>query len=135
MSIEPSAFNDVTHGILGAAIEVHRTLGAGLLESTYLQCLQWELGARKFRFVTQRSIPIIYKGNALDSCYRVDLIVEDLVVVEVKAVAEIAPIFQAQTLTYMRLTQCPVGLLINFNVVRLIDGVRRLINPRSASAG
>ena len=135
MSIDPSAFNNVTHGILGAAIEVHRTLGPGLLESTYLQCLQWELGARNVRFVTQRSIPLTYKGRALGTSYRVDLIVEDLVVVEVKAVAEISPIFQAQTLTYMRVTGCPAGLLINFNVVRLIDGVKRLINPRRALAG
>jgi GxxExxY protein len=97
--------------------------------------VQWELGARNVRFVAQRSIPIIYKGNTLDSCYRVDLIVEDLVVVEVKAVAEISSIFQAQTLTYMRLTRCPAGLLINFNVVRLMDSVKRLINPRSALAG
>lgn len=131
MSIDPSAFNDVTHGILGAAIEVHRTLGPGLLESTYLQCLRWELGTRKLRFATQRSIPIVYKGTTLDTCYRVDLIVEDLVVVEAKAVMEMSPIYQAQALTYMRLTGCPAGLLINFNVVRLIDGVTRLINPKS----
>ena len=131
MPIDTSPFNDVTHEILGAAIEVHRTLGPGLLESTYLQCLQWELGARKQRFATQRQIPLVYKGTTLDTCYRIDLIVEDSVVVEVKAVAVMLPVYQAQTLTYMRLTKCPAGLLINFNVPKLMDGVKRLINPRA----
>jgi GxxExxY protein len=116
MPIDPIAFDDVTQQILGAAIEVHRTLGPGLLESTNLQCLQWELAARKQRFVTQRQIPLVYKGTILDSCYRIDWIVEDIVVVEVKAVAAMLPVYQAQTLTYMRLTECPAGLLINFNV-------------------
>jgi GxxExxY protein len=129
--VDPAAFNQVTHEILGAAIEVHRTLGPGLLESTYLRCLQWELGARKQRFVTQRQIPLTYKGHRLDESYRVDLLVEDLVVVEVKAVVAMPPVFQAQTLTYMRLTECPAGLLINFNVPKLMDGVKRLINPRA----
>lgn len=127
MFLDPSAFNDVTHKILGAAIEVHRTLGPGLLESIYLECLQFELASRKLRFVVQRPVPIIYKGNALDADYRIDLIVEDLVVVEVKAIASLLPVHQAQLLTYLRLTGCPVGLLINFNVPRLMDGVKRLI--------
>jgi len=131
MIIDPSAFNDITRVILAGAIEVHRTLGAGLLESIYMPCLQFELASRKLRFVVQRTIPITYKGIALDACYRVDLIVEDLVVVEVKSVAALMPVHQSQTLTYMRLTECPAGLLINFNVPRLMDGVRRLINPRA----
>jgi GxxExxY protein len=135
MPVHPSAFNEITHEILGAAIEVHRTLSPGLLESTYLQCLQWELGARKLRFVTQRSIPIVYKGTALDTCYRVDLIVEELVVVEAKAVVEMAPVYQSQTLTYMHLTGCPAGLLINFNVPRLMDGVKRLISTKTRDSG
>jgi GxxExxY protein len=134
MTIHPAVFNDTTHEILGAAIEVHRQLGPGLLESTYLQCLEWELGSRKLRFATQRTIPIVYKGTTLDTCYRIDLMVEDLVVVEVKAVEQLSPIHQAQTLTYLHLTGCPAGLLINFNVVRLMDGVKRLINPRAATA-
>ena len=129
MAIDPSTFNCVTGKILGAAIDVHRTLGPGLLESIYLQCLQFELASRKLRFVLQRSIPIIYKGVRLDGGYRIDLIVEDLVVVEVKCVAALAPVNQAQVLTYLRLTGCPAGLLINFNVPRLTDGVKRLINP------
>jgi len=83
------------------------------------------------RFVMQRQIPIVYKGMSLDACYRVDLIVEDLVVVEVKSVAALAPVHEVQVLTYLRLTGCPAGLLINFNVPRLVDGVTRLINPNA----
>ena len=105
--VDPAAFNHVTHEILGAAIEVHRTLGP------------------------QRPIPLTYKGHLLDESYRVDLVVEGVVVVEVKAVVAMPPVYQAQTLTYMRLMECPAGLLINFNVPKLMDGVKRLINPRA----
>ena len=127
MHIDVSTFNDVTHEILGAAIEVHRTLGPGLLESTYLPCLQFELRARNLKFVSQQAIPIVYKGMALETSYRIDLIVEALVVVEVKSVALLLPVFEL--LTYLHLTRCPAGLLINFNVPRLMDGVKRKINP------
>ena len=122
-------FNTITGEILSAAIEVHRTLGPGLLESTYSGCLQFELTARKLRFATQRAIPIVYKGMQLDTSYRVDLIVEDLVVVETKAVTTLLKVHEAQVLTYMKLTDCPAGLLINFNVPRLMDGVKRLLLP------
>jgi GxxExxY protein len=122
-------FNAITGEILSAAIEVHRTLGPGLLESTYTPCLQFELHARKLRFITQRSIPIVYKGIALDTSYRVDLIVEDMVIVETKSVAALLKVHEAQALTYMKLTDCPAGLLINFNVPRLMDGVKRLVLP------
>jgi GxxExxY protein len=131
MRIEPSAFDDITGVILAGAIEVHRTLGPGLLESIYLPCLHFELASRNLRFVTQRRIPVVYKGAPLDTCYFIDLIVEDLVVVEAKSVAALLPVHQAQTLTYLRLTGCPVGLLINFNVPRLMDGVKRLLNPKA----
>jgi GxxExxY protein len=123
-------FNAVTGEILSAAIEVHRIVGPGLLESTYAPCLQFELSARKLRFATQRAIPIVYKGMQLDTSYRVDLIVEDLVVVETKSVATLLAVHQAQVLTYMKLTDCPAGLLINFNVPKLMDGVKRLVLPR-----
>ena len=123
-------FNAITGHIIGAAIQLHRTLGPGLLESTYMPCLQFELTARKLRFVTQRAVPIVYKGMALDAKYRIDLLVEDLVVVELKSVDRLLPVHQAQVLTYMDLMGCPAGLLINFNVAKLIDGVKRLINPR-----
>lgn len=124
-------FNSVTSEIIAAAIEVHRGIGPGLLESTYMPCLQYELAARNLRFVTQRAIPIVYKEIALDASYRLDLLVEDLVVVEVKSVERLLPVHQAQVLTYMRLTGCPAGLLINFNAPKLIDGVRRLVNSRA----
>ena len=126
-----ASFNATTGEILSAAIEVHRTLGPGLLESTYSQCLQFELATRKLRYVSQRAIPIVYKGMPLETSYRVDLIVEDCVVVEVKSVTAILAVHQAQILTYMRLTDCPAGLLINFNVSKLMDGVKRLVNPRA----
>jgi GxxExxY protein len=129
VSIDPSTFNGVTREIIGAAIEVQRVLGPGLLESVYQPCLQYELAGKKIRFVVQRSIPITYKTVPLSASYRVDLIVEDLVVAEVKSVAELAPIHEPQLLTYLRLTRCPVGLLINFNVPRLVQGVQRVINP------
>jgi len=120
----------ITRQIIGAAIEVHRILGPGLLESTYMPCLQLELATGKLRFVAERDVPIRYKGLELDAKYRIDLLVEDVVVVEVKSVECLLPVHQAQVLTYMRLTGCPAGLLINFNMFRLIDGVKRLINPQ-----
>ena len=131
MFVTPSPFDDLTRTILAAAIEVHRPLGPGLLESIYMQCFEFELASRNLRFVVQKPIRIIYKGNALDACYRIDLIVEDLVVVDVKSVAALTPVHKAQVLTYLHLTGCPVGLLINFNVPRLMDGVKRLINARA----
>lgn len=123
-------FNQITGEIIAAAIDVHRVLGPGLLESAYLPCLQYELSARGLRFVTQRQLPIIYKRIVLDASYRLDLVVEDMVVVEVKSVAALAPVHEAQLLTYLRLSGHPAGLLINFNVSRLVSGVRRLINER-----
>ena len=122
-------FNETTREIIAAAIEVHRALGPGLLESTYSECLRYELAARKLRYITQHPLPLVYKGRTLTTSYRVDLIVEDCVVLEVKSVATILPVHHAQLLTYLRLTGCPAGLLINFHVPKLIDGVRRILNP------
>jgi GxxExxY protein len=135
MRVDPSEFNDLTGKILGAAIEVHRALGAGLLESIYSSCLHLELSARDLSYVVQRPLPIVHKGMKLDACYRVDLIVEDRVMVEVKSVSALSPVHESQLLTYMALTECPAGLLINFNVRRLMNGVRRMINPRAGSSG
>lgn len=123
-----SPLNPITGEIIGAAIEVHRVLGPGLLESTYLTCLQYELAARRLRFTSQRSIPVVYKSTPLDAVYRVDLIVEDCVVVELKCVDAFAPVHRAQLLTYLRLTGCSIGLLINFNVAKLTDGIKRVLN-------
>ena len=125
-----TAFNGITHQIISAGIDVHRALGPGLLESAYIPCLQQELATRKLRFVTERCVPIVYKGTTLDTRYRIDLIVEDTVVVEVKSVEQLLPVHQAQVVTYLKLTGCPAGLLINFNVAKLTDGVKRLIHPR-----
>jgi GxxExxY protein len=132
MFIDPKAFERITAPIISAGIEVHRHLGAGLLESTYLQCLQFELAARKVRFQVQRPIPLVYKGQSLDASYRIDLLVEDLVVVEVKSVAEVLPVHRSQVLTYLRLADCPIGLVINFNVPLLVDGVKRVLNPAAS---
>lgn len=128
-------FNTTTGQIIAGAIEVHRILGPGLLESTYMPCLQFELAVRRLRYVVQRAVPIVYKGIALDSSYRVDLIVEDLVVVEIKSVDRLLPVHQAQLLTYLGLTGCSAGLLINFNVPKLTEGIKRLLNPRVGDGG
>lgn len=133
MRVDPSTFNDLTGGILGAAIEVHRHLGPGLLESIYSVCLHYELAARGLRYVAQSPVPVVYKTLKLEAFYRVDLIVEDIVVVEIKSVAAITPVFKSQLLTYMKLTECPAGLLINFNVPKLVDGVARMLNPRAGA--
>ena len=132
MLLDNGPLNDVTREIIGAAIEVHRVLGPGLLESIYQPCLQFELAGRGLRFIVQQPVPILYKATRLQAVYRVDLIVEDLVIVEIKCVDVIGPVHKARVLTYLRLTGTPAGLLINFNVVRLIDGVKRLINPASS---
>ena len=129
MAVDLVAFNPLTQSIIGAAIEVHRHLGPGLLESVYQECLTSELASRQISFVTQLSAPVIYKGVRLSASCRLDLVVEGVVVVEIKSVAALNAVHQAQTLTYMRITDCPVGLLINFYVPRLIDGVQRLVNP------
>ena len=123
-------FHNQTRDIIGAAIEVHRILGPGLLESAYSKCLQHELSARQLEFVAQRRVPLVYKGVSLDCDYRLDLLVEG-VVVEVKALDTLAPIHQAQLLTYLRLAGLPVGLVINFNVDQLVKGIKRVINPRA----
>ncbi|MGE0447545.1 MAG: GxxExxY protein, partial [Vicinamibacterales bacterium] len=119
-------FNDITEQIIGGAIEVHRELGPGLMESSYLACLCVELQERKLRFEAERPLSIVYKGRSLDVSYRLDAIVEDQVVLELKSVERLLGVHEAQVLTYMRLTNCPVGLLINFNVPRLVDGIRRV---------
>jgi GxxExxY protein len=128
-------FNDITEKIIGGAIEVHRELGPGLLESSYLTCFRVELEERRLAFEAERPLPIVYKGRLLDASYRLDVIVENTVIVELKSVERLLGVHEAQVLTYMRLAKCPVGLLINFNVPRLVDGVRRLIRPGYAESG
>jgi GxxExxY protein len=122
------ATNEITEQIVGAAIDVHRALGPGLLESAYETCLFYELTRRGLRVERQKAVHLVYKDLAIDCGYRVDLLVEGQVVVELKTVARIEPIHVAQVLSYLRLSGCRVGLLINFNVRRLLDGLRRLVN-------
>lgn len=119
--------NELTHEIIGAAIEVHRHLGPGLLESAYEECLCHELSLRGLPFERQKPIPVVYKETKLDCGYRIDLLVADRVVVELKSIESLAPIHDAILLTYLRLSSCRLGLLINFNVITLKDGVRRLV--------
>lgn len=120
--------NAVTEQIIGAAMEVHGTLGPGLLESTYEACLVHELLERGLHVERQRELPITYKGVRLDCAYRIDLLVESLVIVELKTVAHIEPVHEAQLISYLRLSGCHVGLLINFNVRHLKSGLRRFVN-------
>ena len=117
---------ELTRPIIGAAIEVHRELGPGLLESAYEECLCHELALRNIDFHRQVSVPVKYKGVNLDCCYRADLVVGQ-VVVELKTVEAIIPVHEVQLVTYLRLLKKPVGLLINFNVPVLKDGIRRRI--------
>ncbi len=125
--------NEVTEQIIAAAITVHRALGPGLLESTYETCLAHELGQRRLRVERQKALPVIYKGVRIDRGYRLDLLVERQVIVELKAVTQVEPIHEAQVLSYLRLSGCQVGLLITFHVRRLTRGVRRLVNDFSDS--
>lgn len=119
--------NKTTEAIIGAAIEVHKHLGPGLLESAYEECLCHELSLRNIAFKRQVPLPVVYKGAKLDCGYRIDLLVNDEVVVELKAVESISPIHEAQALTYMRLGDWKVGLILNFNVPILVKGVKRLV--------
>ena len=120
--------DSITDQIIGAAIEVHRALGPGLLESAYETCLAFELADRGLSVEQQKSLPVIYREVKLDTGYRLDLLVEDSVIVEIKAVDQLAPIHSAQLLSYLKLSSRQVGLLINFNVKVLKQGIRRVVN-------
>jgi GxxExxY protein len=119
--------NELTQAIIGAAIEVHRALGPGLLESAYLACLCRELELRGIPFDKEFKLPVSYKGEEIDCGYRVDILVDNRVVVELKAVEGIERVHEAQLLTYMRLGEWNVGLIINFNVPVLKEGIRRRV--------
>ncbi len=114
--------------IIGAAIEVHKELGPGLLESVYESCLVSELQHRGCRVKSQVSLPLYYKGEKLEKEFRIDLLIEDEIIVELKAVEELLPIHEVQLVTYLKLADKRLGLLINFNVPVLVDGVRRKVN-------
>jgi len=120
--------NEVTGQIIDASMKVHTELGPGLLESAYEACLAHELRKRGMNVVVQLALPVKYDGVELDAGYRIDLLVEDCVIVELKAVEKTTPLHEAQLLSYLKLSGQKVGLLINFNVVRLKDGIKRMAN-------
>lgn len=120
-------YEKLTEPVIQAAIEVHRNLGPGLLESAYEQCLAYELKQRGVNFQLQYGLPVEYKGIKLDCGYRIDVFVDEKLIVELKSVDRILPIHEAQILTYMKLAKVKVGLLINFNVLRVKDGIKRFV--------
>lgn len=120
--------NELTQKIIGAAIEVHKMLGPGLLESAYEEPLCFELSALGLQFERQKPLPLVYKGMKLDCGYRLDVVVEKKVILEIKSVESLLPIHQAQLLTYLRLSGLSVGLLLNFNVSVLKQGLKRLVH-------
>ncbi len=120
--------DEITEKIIGCAIRVHRTLGPGLLESTYEVCLAHELNKLGMSVQSQVALPVVYDGIRLDAGYRIDLLVENEVIVELKAVDSIHPIHEAQVISYLKLSGKKIGLLINFNVTMLKNGIRRLAN-------
>ncbi len=125
---EKEKLNRVTESIIGAAIQVHRALGPGLLESAYGACLAFDLLEAGHTVERQKSMPIVYRQVKLDCGYRLDLLVDSSVVVECKAVDRLIPVHQAQLLSYLKLSGCKVGLLINFNVILLKNGIVRVVN-------
>jgi GxxExxY protein len=117
----------LTHRIIGFAMDVHRQLGPGLLESAYEECLSFELKQASLAFERQVALPVVYRSVRLDCSYRLDLVVEKQVILELKTVERLAPIHEAQMLTYLKLSGIPTGLLLNFNSVVLKDGLRRMM--------
>ena len=120
--------NELSEKIIGCAIEVHKSLGPGLLESAYLECLYYELQKVGLHVEKQKALPLVYKEIKLDAGYRIDIIVKNKVIIELKSVEALNEIHIAQVLTYLKLSGCKLGLLINFNVLRLVDGLKRLVN-------
>ena len=122
-----NSFNEITETIIGGAIAVHRVLGPGLLESDYEACLAYELVDRGLSVERQKALPVKYRGVNLDCGYRIDLLVERIIIIELKAVEKIDPIHKAQLLSYLKLSGCKLGLLINFNVRMLKSGIHRIV--------
>jgi GxxExxY protein len=120
--------NELSNKIIGYAIKVHTALGPGLLESAYEACLEYELTQARFKVERQKALPLVYEEVQLECGYRVDLIVENKVIIEIKAIESLHPIHQTQLLTYLRLSSCKLGLLINFNVLHLKEGIKRVVN-------
>ncbi len=125
---ENDRLDEISHRIIGAAIEVHRNLGPGLLESAYQSCLAFELKQLGVKLEEQKPLPVIYKDMRLDCGYRLDLVVEDEIIIEVKAIEKLVPIHEAQLLSYLRLAKKRVGFLMNFHVPVLKNGLKRIVN-------
>jgi GxxExxY protein len=125
---ENDRLDQISHRIIGAAIEVHRHLGPGLLESAYQSCLAFELKQLGVKLEEQKPLPVVYKHVKLDCGYRLDLVVEDEIIVEIKAIEKLLPIHEAQLLSYLRLAEKRVGLLMNFHVPVLKNGLKRIVN-------
>ena len=128
ISITRNTIQEISHAVITAAMRVHSELGPGLLESAYTACLQHELKKAGLNSDAQVGLPVVYDGVKLDLGYRIDLLVEDLVIVELKSVDAIAPVHQAQIISYLKLSGRSLGLLINFNVAHLKDGIKRFVN-------
>ena len=120
--------NELSSRIIGAAIEVHKALGPGLLESAYEECLSHEFSLWNFSFERQKSLPVIYKGKKLDCGYRLDMVVENAIILELKSCEKIEPIHKAQLLTYLKLSGLHLGLILNFNTTVMRDGIVRIVN-------
>jgi GxxExxY protein len=120
--------NKLSSKIIGVAIEVHKSLGPGLLESAYEQCLCHELNLQRLSFESQKPLPVVYKGKRLDCGYRLDIVVEDEIILELKSCKQIEPIHKAQLLTYLKLSDLKLGLILNFNVPVMRDGMVRIVN-------
>ncbi|MFL9833249.1 GxxExxY protein [Chryseobacterium terrae] len=120
--------NELSYKIIGAALEVHKTLGSGLLESAYEAVLAYELKELGLKVERQLLLPLKYKNELIDNAYRIDLMIENKIIIEVKSVVEIHPIFYSQVLTYLKLTDIKLGLLINFNIPLIKDGIHRIVN-------
>lgn len=128
------SLNSITRQIIGSAMKVHRSMGPGLLESVYLTCLCYELKKSGLTVEREKMVPLFYEGVRLDQVYRLDLLVQEKIVVEIKAVESITVVHRAQLLSYLKLTDCSIGLLINFNVEMLKDGICRMVNNFSETS-
>jgi GxxExxY protein len=135
MLTDPHGTNGITRAIIGCGIRVHDVVGPGVFENVYEECMAYELTAEKLQFELQRKVPIVYKGVQLKSLYYIDIVVEGCVVVELKSVQALTEIYRRQVLTQLELANLPVGLLMNFNVVRLVEGVKRVVNPNMRAEG
>jgi GxxExxY protein len=128
MQSDRDALNQTSGAIIESAIKVHSSIGPGLLESVYCTCLAYELRNRGLTVETEKALPIYYEGLRLDGGYRIDILVEDSVIVEVKSVERVLPVHYAQLLSYLRLLNKHLGLLINFNAPRVVQGIKRVVN-------